>query len=173
MKRVLCVHTAEMHTGTFGHLFEPHARDVDVSHVVKPEWLEEARRTGLTQSLTSQIVRFLIETARTHDAVLCSCSTLGPAVAIARRDQPNIVRIDDPLVQKAWPYFERGETQKFAAAIAAKIRAVVGDTSNVGCIVLAQASMAVAEPHLEYLGVPIYTSPSLAVEEVLRVVGAP
>lgn len=73
------------------------------------------------------------------------------------------------LCREAWSYFEKGDTQSFAASIAGAIRDQFAADGQPSCIVLAQASMAVAEPLLADIGVPVYSSPKLAVAEVLRV----
>jgi hypothetical protein len=158
----------------------------------------------------------LHEAAQSHDAVLCSCSTLGPIAELAHADANNIIRIDTPLMETvaaqsgttlvafclestraptlallaatyarlgkpprfepvlcagAWPYFERGDTDGFAQAIATNVRRAAADIPDLGCIVLAQASMAVAVPALADMAVPVYASPRLAVTATLKVAG--
>lgn len=75
----------------------------------------------------------------------------------------------DPQVvmcEGAWPHFEAGNISAYADAIAAAVlpAAVTGKPS---CIVLAQASMAPAEPLLAELGVPVLSSPRLGVQTAL------
>ncbi|MDG2303404.1 MAG: hypothetical protein P8R42_01925 [Candidatus Binatia bacterium] len=67
----------------------------------------------------------------------------------------------------AWPHFEAGDLDAFAAAIANSLRVRLGRGDRVGCIVLAQASMARAEPLLAEVGVPVLSSPALAATEAL------
>jgi hypothetical protein len=55
----------------------------------------------------------------------------------------------------------------FAAEISRRVRQALEDEADAGCVVLAQASMAAAEPLLADLGLPLYSSPRLAVEAVL------
>lgn len=55
MKRILCLHTADTHKATFGNLFRALSPLTEVTHVVKSQWLDEARRTGLTDSLRSTV----------------------------------------------------------------------------------------------------------------------
>jgi hypothetical protein len=211
--RILCLHTADVHVVTFGALYAEVAPDAEVSHAVRADWLADARREGLTEKLNSDVRQFLREAAQAHDAVLCSCSTLGPLAEAAHADAPNIIRIDTPLMEaaaahdgtvlvafclestraptlalltatyvrlgkeprveavlcaEAWPLFERGETEGFADAIAANVRRAAVGVSDLGCIVLAQASMAVAVPLLGEMTVPVYASPRLAVTATLR-----
>jgi hypothetical protein len=218
MTRILCLHTAEIHVDTFGRLFSARAPDVVVTHVVRAEWLEEARQTGLTEALAAHVRALLAERAAQFDAVLCTCSTLGPIAEAAASSHRNIVRIDAPLMRQAashdgvvlvamclastrtptlalldaaftqrgkqgrveslvcadaWSHFERGEIAAFAEAIAARVRTAAAEIDGLACVVLAQASMAVAEPLLADLPVPVYASPPLAVAETLRVAGVP
>jgi hypothetical protein len=216
--RILCLHTADVHVSTFGKLYAEMAPGVEVTHAVRADWLADARRDGLSADLIRDVRQFLCEAAQSHDAVLCSCSTLGPIAEAAHADAPNIVRIDTPLMQaavaqsgttlvafclestraptlallastyarlgkpaqfeamlcaEAWPFFERGDTEGFAAAIAADVRRAGVEISGLGCIVLAQASMAVALPRLADMTVPVYASPRLAVMATLRAAVAP
>jgi hypothetical protein len=215
MPRILCLHTADIHVGTFGRLYAEMAPGVEVTHAVRADWLAEARRTGLTGSLRAGVSAFLYEGASQHDAVLCTCSTLGPIADAAQAVAPHIIRIDAPLMQKAathtgtvlvafclestraptlalleatyarlgkpprfemvlsaeaWPFFEREDMEGFARSIAASVRKTATAIPDLACIVLAQASMAVAEPLLADLAVPVYSSPRLAVEATLRVI---
>ncbi len=60
-----------------------------------------------------------------------------------------------------WPFFEAGEVDEFHAMLGAAIGAVAEDTAP-SCIVLAQASMAGAAEKLTRLGIPVLSSPELA-----------
>lgn len=66
-----------------------------------------------------------------------------------------------------WPLFEAGETEAFTAVIAGEIRQAVVELDHLGCVVLAQASMAGAAALLSDLGVPVLSSPELALRAVL------
>jgi hypothetical protein len=63
----------------------------------------------------------------------------------------------------AWPAFEHGDMDAYGQAIAGAIRPVA---DRCAVIVLAQASMAVAQPFLRDVTVPILDSPALLVEAV-------
>lgn len=71
----------------------------------------------------------------------------------------------------AWDYFLRGETDTFAREIASAIRTETDVIGNLGCIVLAQASMSTAADQLDSLGVPVLTSPPLVVQTALEIAG--
>ena len=89
---ISCLHTAQVHVATFDTLFAamPH---VTVQHVVRPDLLEQARDNGLetVRKATQDALADLSEA----DAVLCTCSTLGPLV------QAPHLRIDRPAMQAA------------------------------------------------------------------------
>jgi Asp/Glu/hydantoin racemase len=69
-----------------------------------------------------------------------------------------------PCLQ-AWDFFEAGDPDRYAAAIAEHVRGLA-DTADV--VVLAQVSMAPAATLLGDLAVPVLTSPRSAVEEAVR-----
>ncbi len=216
MPSILCLHTADVHCATFGKRFAEAAPEITLDQQVRAEWLAEARETGLTDGLVGRVRDFLEGAARTHDAVLCTCSTLGPIATEVAARRPNVIRIDWPLMQAAaacpgpalvaiclestreatlalldaafhdagrqpdrqlllcadaWPCFERGDMAAFAETIAnfvsQSVRAQAA-RAPVGCVLLAQASMAAAEPLLQDLGVPVFSSPGLAVDATLR-----
>ena len=100
-KTVSFLHTANVHVQTFNAVFGELDAEVTLKHAVHPEWLEEARREGLTAELSSRVSSLLLEQAATSQAVICTCSTLGPiAEALSRADQ-TIIRIDAPMMKQA------------------------------------------------------------------------
>jgi hypothetical protein len=72
------------------------------------------------------------------------------------------------LIDSAWPYFENGEIDHFAAEIAVKIKSRVAQDAF-DCVVLAQASMHVAEPLLQDIGIPVVSSPVMAAKRALGI----
>ena len=72
------------------------------------------------------------------------------------------------LCPEAWPFFEQGQNDEFGQTIASIVRERVTQTDKPGCIVLAQASMSVAEPYLVDIALPVLSSPVLAVREAVR-----
>ena len=93
-------------------------------------------------------------------------STLAPTRALlegeAARAGADVV-LDLVTTAHAWSRFERGDEQGYLAEVADTAR---GLASRVDVIVLAQASMAAAEVGLTDLGIPVLSSPSLAVEHL-------
>ena len=63
-----------------------------------------------------------------------------------------------------WPLFEAGELHAFGTVIASEIRQIVPQLPDLGAVVLAQVSMAGAAPLLADLGVPVLSSPELALK---------
>lgn len=173
--------------------------------------LDVARSHGI-DAVRTEVHAILTELAGAHDAVLCTCSTLGPLADEAAQTAATILRIDRPLMVQAcadgenilvalcldstraatlallqtcaaelgqdikptvvicdtaWAFFEAGDMDGYAASIAASVGAAVASQDRVNSIVLAQASMRVAETKLGHLGIPVRSSPALAVAKCL------
>lgn len=95
----------------------------------------------------------------------CLDSTWAPSLALleeALEESGTPQKVHPLLLAEYWPLFEAGETDAFAAVIAAAIRESMKITPGLACVVLAQASMAGAAPLLADLGVPVLASPELA-----------
>ena len=67
-----------------------------------------------------------------------------------------------------WPLFEAGEQAAFDAVVAGEVRQVIGSGREIGCVVLAQVSMAGAAELLGDLSVPVLASPELALRAGLE-----
>ena len=97
-------------------------------------------------------------------------STAEPSLALleqalAEKGTPQTVH---PLsLAEFWPIFEAGQHEAFTACVAAGIRHAAEQTT-LKCVVIAQASMAGAAPMLTDLGIPILTSPELALRAALE-----
>jgi hypothetical protein len=71
------------------------------------------------------------------------------------------------MCQPAWRHFEAGDMDAYARSIADTIKTeLVNDSPD--CIVLAQGSMAIAEPLLADTGLPVLSSPRLGVVRALE-----
>ena len=101
MSSVTFLHTAEIHVATFDRLMKETAPDLTCHHVVREEWLAEARANGLNDDLQNRVSEFLENTARSSDAVLCTCSTLGPLADDAQAAGVKVLRIDRPMMEHA------------------------------------------------------------------------
>jgi hypothetical protein len=96
-KTISLLHTADVHVSTFEALLAE--SDVALIHTVREDWLEDARRDGLTDDLTSMISEHLRTSAADADVVICTCSTLGPIAE--QLNLPEVFRIDQPMMDLA------------------------------------------------------------------------
>jgi len=191
---ITCLHTAEVHVGTFGALI-PQA-----AHVVRSDLLQRARDGGL--DAVREEASGLLSQLAVKGPVLCTCSTLGPIVDDLGLDQ--IVRIDRPAMMQAAAAADRicvaiclDSTREATVSL---FQAVAGSASRadvVMCdtawpffesgdmeefaekiakrladadmpILLAQASMAIAAERLRAKGHVVFTTPEAAAEAVIR-----
>lgn len=72
------------------------------------------------------------------------------------------------LCADAWPALERGDMAAFAQSSADQIRRQITANGRPDSIVLAQASMQVAEPLLTDLNLPVLASPALAAQAAVE-----
>ena len=213
--RVAFLHTADAHVATFDQIFSDLRADAELAHYVDPRLLERAQKDGLS-SIRTDVVS-LLKKLSTADAVLCTCSTLGPLADEAAAFSEKIIRIDRPLMRQAcadgekvlvamclestrnatlsllhacandankrivpivvicrdaWTFFEAGDLQAYAASIARSIRSKIEEDPDIESIVLAQASMRVAESNLKDNGIPVRSSPEIAARRCLEVARA-
>jgi len=97
---------------------------------------------------------------------VCLESTMRPTLDLlddVANQTGNPVNVETVLCAQAWPLFESGDTTAFGRAIAGSVETAIAAIEQPACVVLAQASMAAAEPFLSGLDVPVLTSPPLAV----------
>ncbi len=205
------LHTADVHVQTFDALLDELGYSGKRTHMVMPELLQRARGSGL-EGVRAEVLDVLAELAAA-DAVMCTCSTIGPVADEFSRKHDHVFRIDRPAMEEActhgpdvlvaiclestrnpslellgqcadrlqadvaprvllcdaaWPHFERGDLDAFAAAIADEIRSEVMK-GKPDCIVLAQASMRVAEGRLSGLGLPVISSPARAAARAISI----
>ena len=88
MPKFSLFHTAEIHAQTFDAL----CPDVDLHHVVRPDWLQRAQG-GIDAALRREIQSAI---RAEQGPVLCSCTTLGEVA-----EEVGAVRIDWPMMQEA------------------------------------------------------------------------
>lgn len=96
------LHTSEAHVERFAALFEEILPDATLLHLVREDLLVNAQLAGgLTPEIevgTRESLGDLAE--RGAAALLCTCSTLGPAVEAATLELP-VVRVDRPMAEAA------------------------------------------------------------------------
>lgn len=101
----------------------------------------------------------------------CLESTMRPTLDLlddVASASGNPASVETVLCNQAWPLFESGDTEGFGKSIARSVETAVAEIENPSCVVLAQASMAAAEPFLTGLEIPVLTSPRLAVATLVR-----
>ncbi len=92
------LHTSPFHVRTFDDLLAsvPGAQAV---HEVEEAWLRDAAANGLTPELCRAVTGRLERLASATDAVVCTCSSLGPIAE--QLGNPSIFRVDEPMMQAA------------------------------------------------------------------------
>lgn len=104
MPHLALLHTGEAHVGAFAELFEEILPEAMLSHLVREDLLLRAQLAGgLTPDVAAETAESLQELAGQGARVLlCTCSTLGPAVeAAAAAIQVPVLRVDRPLAEAA------------------------------------------------------------------------
>ena len=137
-----------------------------------------AEAAGSDDAPTIRIDRALMQAALSHGArplvAMCLESTKAPTLDLLD-DVARVQGCDaSPMVvmcQPAWRHFEAGDMDAYARSIADTIKAeLINDSPD--CIVLAQGSMAIAEPLLGDTGLPVLSSPRLGVLRALELFNA-
>lgn len=96
------LHTSEAHVERFAALFEEILPEATLLHLVREDLLVNAQLAGgLTPEIEASTKDSLGDLAeRGAAALLCTCSTLGPAVEAAALELP-VVRVDRPMAEAA------------------------------------------------------------------------
>lgn len=98
MKTIACLHTAGSNVAVFDAACPP---GVTLRHTVNEALLRDAEAAGgLTEAIAARTARALEALADGADAVLLTCSTVGPGVALARAAVP-VLRVDAALAEAA------------------------------------------------------------------------
>ena len=101
--RVACLHTADSNIAVFDTARRELGFDrLVLRHVVRADLLDLAEQVGgLTAAIMVEAVASLCALSADADAVLLTCSTLGPAVAEAPSASAPLLRADDALAREA------------------------------------------------------------------------
>ncbi len=102
--------------------------------------------------------------------VICLQSTKTASEALLASCGPNL-HPDTLICADAWVHFEAGDIAAFSHAIATQVRHAVA-AKPYDAVILAQASMKDAAPLLADIGVPVLTTPKMAVQAALALVRA-
>ena len=104
MPRIACLHTVESNRAVFEAAERELGRgDVTVSHAIRADLLGDAEKAGgLTDEIRSRAQAALLAAAKDADAVVLTCSTVGPSVAgMAERAGVPVLRVDEALARAA------------------------------------------------------------------------
>jgi len=96
---IALLHTAQIHADTFDGLFSQMDLPISLTHHVAPDLLDTARKQGL-DAVRGDIMAALT-TLASADAVICTCSTIGPVAGEFAATAPHVLRIDQPMMQAA------------------------------------------------------------------------
>ena len=102
------------------------------------------------------------------DSTVEASSVLLETAYAAQEREPEYEVVACP---EAWSFFLQNDLESFAREIESAIRTEADVIADLGCIILAQASMSVAADRLSALGIPVLTSPPLAAEAALALAG--
>ncbi len=101
--KLTLLHTAAANVAPFETLGQELAPDIPLQHVVDDSLLSEAReRGGVTPDLNRRVTTAVLNAIDGGaKAVLCTCSSIGPCVEVARpfTDRP-VMRVDDPMAEE-------------------------------------------------------------------------
>lgn len=103
-KRLALIHTVSGLTGTITGLVKEMMPNVDSYNVVDESLLQNTIRSGKLEPVTSKRLAQLVEAAEEAgaDAVLVTCSSVGPAVEASRPFVSiPVFRIDQPMAEEA------------------------------------------------------------------------
>jgi hypothetical protein len=103
MPLIACLHTADSNVPIFEHAAAgfAHTRFM-LTHCVRPDLLAAAERASglrLPDEVSAQTLAALVALARDADAVLLTCSTLGPVVEALSMHEKPIMRADAALAR--------------------------------------------------------------------------
>ncbi len=104
MPRLTFLHTGEAHVPVFTALLAEIGPEVEARHVVRADLLNEAiRQGGLTPPIRRATCEALLAAADEQpDAVLCTCSTIGPGADVAAElTVTPVLRVDRPMAERA------------------------------------------------------------------------
>ncbi len=92
-------HTGQSLVGTFDNLLDDLGYTGKRIHRVREDLLAKARDTGLDSARPEILdeLRGLLSA----DAVLCTCSTIGPCTDEIARDHAHVIRVDRPAMEEA------------------------------------------------------------------------
>ncbi|MBZ6077039.1 aspartate/glutamate racemase family protein [Microvirga puerhi] len=99
--RIACLHTADSNIAVFENAATGEAyTHGTLTHTVRPDLLAKVEQGGFTEALESEIAAILLELTVGADAVILTCSSIGPAAAVAAtQTHVPVLRVDEALAQ--------------------------------------------------------------------------
>ena len=100
--RIGCLHTANSNIDVFeAALGSLDRADIKLGHMVRPDLLAAAAQAGeMNEVIAMQTRKALAVLCAQNDAVLLTCSTLGPAIKAMTSTVP-VLRVDEALARQA------------------------------------------------------------------------
>jgi Asp/Glu/hydantoin racemase len=163
------IHTSHVLIPTFTDLARKYLIGVKVFHMVDESLIQNTITSGGLTKTTTRRLGNMIGSAHDGgaDAVMVTCSSIGPAVPAARtiHDFP-IFRIDDAMATKAVQTAARIGVDRIVS------EALTSFIGKIDVLVLAQASMARVVNRLPAgtLDIPVLSSPELAIQQARELV---
>jgi Asp/Glu/hydantoin racemase len=103
-KKLALIHTSPTLTPMFAALCSKFIPETEIFHMVDESLIKDTIREGILQRVTMRRLLGMIESANLAgaDAVMVTCSSIGPAIAIAQQlfDFP-VIRIDEAMAEAA------------------------------------------------------------------------
>jgi hypothetical protein len=102
--RIACLHTADSNVTIFNEAaISLRCDSLQLSHVVRSDLLAAAEDSGgLLKEIIADTQAALLGLCTHHDAVVLTCSTLGPAVyGLSTETSTRIIRVDEALAKQA------------------------------------------------------------------------
>jgi len=100
--QIALLHTGQIHVASFEALLKAQGFEGEITHRVEEGLLNDARANGV-QSVAAE-THAVLEELTGADAVLCTCSTIGPLVDDVSARHANVLRIDRPAMAQAIGY---------------------------------------------------------------------
>lgn len=99
--KVACVHTLQSNVEVFEAAAK--AANVEVVHIVREDLLKDAEAAGgFNDEIQARGAEALARAAEEADAVILTCSTVGPSVVPAREmTKKPVLRVDEALAEQA------------------------------------------------------------------------
>lgn len=101
--RIACLHTIDSNVPVFEAARAALGLDIELRHQVRDDYLKDAERAGgLTAQIAARAAESLEALGADADAVLLTCSTLGPSIAgVAEKIGKPVLRVDGALAEAA------------------------------------------------------------------------